>query len=186
MTIADWLSLLLHFALLSVLTVGGAITTAADMHRYLVQEKLWLTDPQFTSSIAIAQSAPGPNVLFVALIGWNVGLNAGGIATAAMGATLAMLGIMLPSSMLTYYTTRWTHANRDKRVVRAFKQGMGPIVVALLIASGWVLVAGQSPSRDDWRVWLVALVAGAIVYRTKVHLLWLLGIGALLGWFGLV
>jgi chromate transporter len=58
--------------------VGGAITTAPDMHRYLVTDQRWLTDSQFTSSIALAQAAPGPNVLFVALMGWNVGLNAGG------------------------------------------------------------------------------------------------------------
>ena len=75
---ADWLALLTHFLSLSLLAVGGAITTAPDMHRYLVTQQHWLSDSQFTSSIALAQSAPGPNVLFIALFGWNVGMNAGG------------------------------------------------------------------------------------------------------------
>jgi chromate transporter len=79
MTTADWFSLFAHYLELSLLAVGGAITTAPDMHRFIVDEKAWLTDPQFTSSIAIAQAAPGPNVLFIGLLGWNVGLNAGGI-----------------------------------------------------------------------------------------------------------
>ena len=74
---ADWLDMFQHFASLSLLAVGGAITTAPDMHRYLVDETHWLSDAQFTSSIALAQAAPGPNILFVALMGWNVGLNAG-------------------------------------------------------------------------------------------------------------
>ena len=74
----DWLSLLAQFMMLSLLSVSGAITTVPDMHRYLVDQNRWLTDAQFTSSIAIAQAAPGPNVLFVGLMGWNVGLNAGG------------------------------------------------------------------------------------------------------------
>ena len=74
----DWLNLFLQFASLSLLGVGGTITTAPEMHRFLVEETHWLSEMQFSSSIALAQSAPGPNVLFVAVMGWNVGLNAGG------------------------------------------------------------------------------------------------------------
>ena len=60
MSAADWLSLFLHYMALSLLAVGGAITTAPDMHRYLVDERHWLTDPQFSASIAIAQPHRGP------------------------------------------------------------------------------------------------------------------------------
>jgi chromate transporter len=67
---ADWFALLAHFMSLSLLAIGGAITTAPEMHSYLVNDKAWLTDSQFTSSIALAQAAPGPNVLFIALLGW--------------------------------------------------------------------------------------------------------------------
>ncbi|MEO8656652.1 MAG: chromate transporter [Ramlibacter sp.] len=184
MGFADWLSLFLHYALLSLLTVGGAISAAPDMHRFLVDGRGWLTDPQFSASIAIAQAAPGPNVLFVALMGWNIGLNAGGLPTAALGMALAMAGIMIPSTTLAYFATRWGHENRGLRGVRAFKQGMTPIVIALLIATGWILATGSSYALRNWPLWLVTVVAALIVWRTKVHLLWLLGAGALLGWFG--
>jgi chromate transporter len=186
MTAADWLSLLVHYLILSVLTIGGAISAAPDMHRFLVDERGWLTDPQFSASIAIAQSAPGPNVLFVALMGWNVGQNAGGFGQAFLGMALALGGIMVPSTILCYFATRWGHENRDRRTVRAFKQGMSPIVIGLLLSTGFILATGNSYSLDQWRIWLVALVATVIVWRTKVHLLWLLGAGALLGWFGLL
>ncbi|MBU2123480.1 MAG: chromate transporter, partial [Gammaproteobacteria bacterium] len=103
--VADWLNLFLYYMSLSLLAVGGAIATAPDMHRYLVERQVWLTDPQFSASIAIAQAAPGPNVLFVALLGWNVGLNAGGSGAmgwllGALGMAVCMLGVMLPSSLL--------------------------------------------------------------------------------------
>ena len=194
MTSADWLNLLTHFAALSLLGVGGAITTAPDMHRYLVTEKHWLTEPQFTSSIALAQAAPGPNVLFVALMGWNVGLNAGGGLAAGptawglamLGVVTAMTGIILPSSVLTYTATRWAHRNRELRAVRAFKSGMAPIVIALLIATGWILATGGRYDLRQWPLWLVALATALIVWRTKVHLLWLLGAGAVLGALGFV
>ena len=194
LTAADWLALFNHFATLSLLAVGGAITTAPDMHRFLVSEQHWLTEAQFTSSIALAQAAPGPNVMFVALMGWNVGLNAGGGLGAGWvgwvyafaGVFIAMFGIMLPSSTLTYMAARWGHQNRELRAVRAFKQGMAPIVIALLISTGWLLIAGHNQPAKDWPLWLLAVTSMLLVWKTKTHLLWILGAGALLGAFGLV
>lgn len=183
---ADWLQLFLHFVSLSLLAVGGAITTAPDMHRFLVDQQGWLSDGQFNASIAIAQAAPGPNVLFVALMGWNVGLNAGGLLPALFGVLVSMLGIMLPSSSLTYFASRWSHANRELRSVRAFKQGMAPIVIALLIATGWILASAHGEPARDWPLWLTTVVTTLIVWRTRLHLLWLLAAGGLLGWLGLL
>lgn len=184
LTAADWLSLFGHYLALSLLSVGGAITTAPDMHRYLVERNAWLTDPQFSASIAIAQAAPGPNVLFVGLLGWNVGLNSGGLPTALLGLTLSMLGIMIPSTTLTYFATRWGHENRNVPAVRAFKQGMAPVIIALLIATGWILATGSDYAMGNWPLWLIAVATALIVWRTRLHLLWLLGAGALLGWLG--
>ena len=186
---ADWLSMFQHFASLSLLAVGGAITTAPDMQRYLVDETHWLSDAQFTSSIALAQAAPGPNILFVALMGWNVGLNAGAglgggglsAALAALGVLVAMLGIMLPSSILTYTATRWAHQHRDNIGIRAFKAGMAPIVIALLLATAWLLTAVHNQPAHDWPLYVLTTATLLLVWRTKVHMLWLIGAGALLG-----
>jgi chromate transporter len=186
LTLADWLALFTHFMTLSLLAIGGAITTTPDMHRYLVTDKLWLTEGQFTSSIALAQASPGPNVMFVALMGWNVGLNAGGYGYALLGVAISMVGIMLPSSTLAFFASRWGHRNRELRAVRAFKQGMAPIVVALLVATGWVLSAAHANPATDWPLWLLTGLTALIVWRTRLHLLWLLGAGALLGALGLL
>ncbi|HQC84390.1 MAG TPA: chromate transporter [Rhodoferax sp.] len=194
LTAADWLTLWVHFMSLSLLAVGGAITTAPDMHRYLVVEQHWLTDSQFTASIALAQVSPGPNVLFVALLGWNVGLNAaGGLGAGVvawsdglLGVLLCMLGIMIPSTTLTFAAARWGHRNRELRAVRAFKQGMAPIVIALLVATGWILASSQGSVQEHWPLWLVTVGAAVLVWKTKLHLLVLLGAGGLLGWLGWV
>jgi chromate transporter len=180
----DWFSLFVHYMLLSLLSIGGAITTAPDMHRYLVEQNHWLTDPQFTASISLAQAAPGPNVLFVALMGWNVGINAGGTLTGLFGVLVTMTGILLPSTTLTYLASQWGHRNRDLRWVRAFKQGMAPIVVALMLSTGWILAGADKAAAGNWPLWLVSIASMLVVWKTKTHLLWLLGAGALLGWFG--
>lgn len=194
LTLADWLALFGQYLLLSVLSVSGAIATVPDMHRFLVDKHGWLSDMQFNTSITIAQSAPGPNVLFVALMGWNVGLNAGGgpqgglhaWLLAALGLLTMMVGILLPSSLITYNAARWGQRNRHRRSVRAFKQGMTPMVVGLLVATGWILVRNATGDHGAWRIWALALVSALLVWRTRIHLLWLLGAGALLGAFGLV
>jgi chromate transporter len=182
----NWLSLFVHYLYLSMLSVGGAITTAPEMHRYLVDHQHWLNEAQFTSSIAIAQAAPGPNILFVALLGWNIGINAGGRMTALLGLAITMTGILLPSSTLCYLAARWGHRNRDLRAVRAFKLGMGPLVVSLLAATGWILVSAHNNASRDWRLWLLTAATALIIWRGRIHLLWLIAAGAILGWFGVV
>ena len=186
---ADWLQLFLYYLSLSLLAVGGAIATAPEMHRFLVERQAWLTDPQFNASIAIAQAAPGPNVLCIALLGWNVGINAGGPGLAgwllgALGLALCMLGVMLPSSLLTWTATRWGHRNRERRGVRAFKQGMAPVVIGLLLATAWVLARAHGVPATDWPLWLLTAATTLLVWRTRLHLLWMLGAGAALGALG--
>jgi chromate transporter len=181
---ADWLDLFVHYLSLSLLAVGGAITTAPDMHRYLVDQQHWMTDAQFNASITLAQAAPGPNVLFIALMGWQVGVNAGSFASALLGVCITMAGIMLPSATLTYVASRWGHQNRDLRAVRAFKQGMAPVVVGLILATGWLMSSAHGHFATDWPLWLTTAVTAVIVWKTRIHLLWLLAGGGLLGWFG--
>jgi chromate transporter len=104
-----------------------------------------------------------------------------------------LVSVLLPSSTLVYLTARWSHANRERRGVRAFKQGLAPVVVALLISTGWILggpPAGESAdlasaARGAWPFWLLTAATALLVWRTRLHLLWLLGAGAVLGvWLG--
>ena len=182
----DWLNLFGHYLLLSLMSLGGAISTTSEMHRFLVEQHGWLTQAQFNDSIALAQAAPGPNVLFVALMGWQVGLNAGSHSAALLGVALTMAGMLIPSATLTYVASRWGHNNRDLRAVRAFKQGMAPVVVGLILATGWLMSSAHGQPATDWPLWLVTAVTALVVWKTRVHLLWLLAAGGLLGWFGWV
>lgn len=192
----DWLLLLTHFMSLSLLAVGGAITTAPEMHRLLVGQHRWLSDGQFSLSVTLAQAAPGPNALYVVLIGWHVGLNSAGgptatgmepLAWALAGALLALIGTLAPSCALTYFVARWGQRNREMRAVRAFKAGLAPLVIALLVATGWLLVASHDKVQQDWPLWLLAALCALLVWKTRAHVLWLIGAGAAagaLGWLG--
>ena len=168
----DWPALFAHFLLLSLLSIGGAITVVPDMHRVLVEQTGLLSDAQFNASIAIAQAAPGPNVLFVAVMGYQ--------AVGLAGAGALLLAILLPSSTLALIIARWGQARREWRAVQAFKAGMAPIVIALLLAAGWILSA-QTPG---WKHLLLTAAAALLIWRTRVHLLVLIAAGAVLGAMG--
>ena len=173
MTPVDLPALFGHFLLLSLLAVGGAITTAPDMHRYLVAEHGWISDAQFTTSVALAQAAPGPNLLFVAVLGWNV--------AGPMGAVATMTGILLPSTLLTLWATRWGQARRDTRGVRAFTTGMAPLTLGLLVATGWVLT---EPVRMQVGAWALIAITVVVMVRTRVSPMWLVAVGAIVGAMG--
>ncbi|MEI6876652.1 MAG: chromate transporter, partial [Spirochaetota bacterium] len=121
---SDLVQMNLHFMMLSLLAVGGAITTAPDMHHYLVIDHGFLSDAQFTASIALAQAAPGPNVLFVALLGLGV--------AGVLGAAATMIGIMLPSSVVALVFGRYRRRRAGSALLRAFTAGLTPLTLGLL------------------------------------------------------
>ncbi len=170
---AGLLAMFFHFMLLSLLAVGGAITTAPDMQRFIVGDRHWLSDAQFTASVALAQAAPGPNLLFVAVIGWNVGGLAGVLAT--------MTGSLLPSTTLALTATRWGAQRRTSRGVRAFTNGMAPLTIGLLLSTGWVLT---EPARHHTGALLLVAATVLAMLRSKLSPMWLIGLGAVVGALG--
>jgi chromate transporter len=172
---AGWGQLFLHFALLSLLAIGGAITTVPDMQRYLVVDRGWMDQVTFTGSIALAQAAPGPNVLFVAVLGFNVG--------GLMGVLATLSGSLLPSAVMALTVGRLGAQRRDARGLRAFTEGLAPVTIGLLVATGWVLT---EPSRTKWGT--LPLVAATVFFmlRTKRSPVWMIGVGAVAGVLGWV
>jgi chromate transporter len=172
---ADLIALFVHCATLSLLAIGGAIATVPDLQRFVVVEHAWLPAADFTASVALAQAAPGPNLLFVAVVGFN--------ALGLPGAIAAMAGILLPSTTLTLLITRWGARRRDSRGVRAFVAGMAPITLGLLVSTGWLLA---SPVVKQPVAVLLVLATVVAMWKTRLSPLWLLAAGALAGALGWV
>ena len=171
----DLLPLLLHFMTLSLLAVGGAITTVSDMQRFVVEQRGWLSDAQFNDCIALGQAAPGPNVLFVAVIGFSVGGLAGVVAT--------MAGTLLPSATLALAASRFGNRHQQSRGLRAFTAGLSPLTVGLLGATGWILL-----QPAGLQIGTVVLVVGTLwlMLRTRSSPLWAVAAGAVAGAAGWV
>jgi chromate transporter len=172
---ADWWGLFFHFTMLSLLAVGGAITTVPDMHRYVVVQKSWLSDAQLSASVALAQAAPGPNVLFVAVIGFNVAGLVGVLATLG--------GSLVPSAVLAMAAGRYGRDRKDRREVQAFTQGLAPLTIGLLVATSWILT---EPTQHQWSAWVLFAATLAWMVRTGFSPLWPIAVGAVAGVMGWV
>jgi chromate transporter len=191
---SDYWPVLLHFGSLSLMAVGGAISALPEMHRFLVDEHAYLSEDQFVNSVALGQIAPGPNVMFVALMGWNIALQAQvGTAVGVQGwlaalpfALTCLACVLLPSSLLTYQITQWLHRERERLGVRAFKSGMAPIVIGLMTSTGWLMQVRHDHFPQDIGLWVLMSATVVAVLKTRIHLLWLLAIGAALGILGWV
>ena len=183
-----WLQLHLHFCMLSLLAVGGALAIVPEMHRYLVSDLHLMTETAFSQSVTLSQIAPGPNILLVAVMGWNIGLqSAGGFEAGAVAIAFGLfmaLGLLtaavLPSSLLSYFMVKWLLVHQHARGVRAFKAGMVPLVMGLMLSAGWLLQTASNP-QTDWRLLLLCGISMVLVLKTRVHLLWLMLGGAVLG-----
>ncbi len=165
-----WLSFALHITLLSMITIGGVSSIAPEIHRYLVEANGLITAQQFTDLYAIAQAAPGPNVLFITIMAYYVSGLAGALAVTA--------GMLLPATIYTSLYIRY----RDRAVSpdwgRALKLGLAPLTVGLMFSISWIMV------RSVDHHWISALLTGLTIWfslRSKLNALWLIATGALIG-----
>ncbi len=166
--------LALQFLTLSLLSFGGANAALPDIHRRVVDVHGWMTNTEFTQMFALSQAAPGPNVLVVALIGWKVAGVIGGI--------VAMTAMCAPSSVLTYLVAHASDRFREAPLRVAIQNGLVPVTVGLIVASGYVLTVNTD---HGVAAYVVTLVTFAVVLFTRVHPLWMLaagGVAGALGW----
>ena len=132
MSLDDLLALFAHFLSLSVFATGGAMALASDMHRYVVDEHAYITHTQFINSIALAQAAPGPNILFVTVMGWQIAGLPGALATT--------LGLSLPALVFPVLVSRLGRMAQFERLIKALQQGLGPVAVGLMASTCLLLV----------------------------------------------
>jgi chromate transporter len=168
-------TLAVQFAVMALLALGGANAVVPEMHRQAVELRGWMGEREFTDMFAIAQAAPGPNVMLVTLIGYHVAGVAGALVT-----TLAMCG---PTAVLAHFLGRVWDRFKGAPWRMAVQSGLVPISVGLVGASAIVLTRAADHS---WVAVVITVTTAATVYWTRLSPLWLIGIAGLIGLIGLV
>ena len=170
-----YLVLLANFAVFSLMAVGGANSTVPEMHRQAVDIHQWMSDRTFSELFAIAQAAPGPNVVFVALLGHYVA----GIP----GALTAMFAMCAPSCTIAYGVARVIDRFEKARWRIVIQAGLVPLTIGLVASSA--LIVARAADRSVATL-LITAASFALCYWTRVTPLAALGLAAILGLTGIV
>ena len=149
------LPLSLLFLQMSLLAFGGANSdpagTAASGRRRAPHDDAHT----FAALFALAQAAPGPNMMVISLIGWNVaGLS---------GAVLTMVCAVAPSSVLTFLVARAWYRFRDAPWRGQFRRGLLPVTAGLLLSSAALLIKATTL---DWSLGLLTAAVTVLLLTT--------------------
>ncbi|WP_225033910.1 chromate transporter [Paraburkholderia sp. XV] len=168
------IALAVIFSQLSLLAFGGGNTILPEMQRQVVEVHHWMPASEFSALFALAQAAPGPNMMVVTLVGWHVAGWAGMLVT-----SLAKFG---PSSIVTILAMHAWNRFKDRPWRRVAQKGLVPVTAGLVAASA-LLIAKSSDT--SWLAWGITGACAGLAFKTRIHPLWLLGGGAVVGLVGL-
>jgi chromate transporter len=168
-------SFLVQLVFLSFVSIGGINAAVPELHRQVVEVNRWLSEQQFTDFFAIANAAPGPNLLIVTLIGYQLG--------GVIGALAATVALCTPTCLLTYFISHAWERFEEAPLRIAIQAGLMPITVGLVAATAYLIarVADQSPVAIA-----ISAATAALAYFTRINPLWAFVAAAALGFAGLV
>jgi chromate transporter len=167
------IALVLVFAPLSLLSIGGGASLLAEIEHQSVSVHAWTTQREFADLFAISRAAPGPGTMLSTLIGWKV--------AGLTGALVATVALYLPSSLLVYAGARLWGRGRGSVWHSAIERGLSPIAAGLILAGG---IAVLRVSPGGLAVWAAAALSTVLIlFRPLLHPLVLFAAGGIV--FGL-
>ncbi len=141
--------LFLSFLKIGTVGFGGGLAVIAQIRTLVVRQRRWLTEQDFSSGFALAQTLPGTAAGNVAAY---VGLKLRGWR----GAGVSLAGFILPSTlMMIVLAILYRHLRYLPDTDRLF-HGLNAAVVALIIVTAWRM--GRNTLSKPWQ-WFLAVFA---------------------------
>jgi chromate transporter len=151
----------LFFLKVGAVLYGGGYVLLAFLEQGLVHQSGWLTHQQLIDAVAIGQFTPGPVLSTATFIGYILG--------GVPGAAVATVAIFLPSFFYVALLTPVLFRLRQSKWMAAFLDSVNVCAVALM--AGVTFRLGVDALRD-WRAWVIASAALAVLLRWKVNPAW--------------
>lgn len=164
------IELFITFGYLGLISAGGAMTVIPEMERQVVLVHGWMTHQEFVAAYALAQFAPGPNMLHVFVIGDRV--------AGLPGAIAAGLGMFGPTSVMLAFVAWWAAGPKPPAWVGRFQHAMGPVTIGLMAAAAWTLGKG---SVNSGALALICAASAVAVASRRVDPAWVVVAAALVG-----
>jgi len=171
--------LALFFLKVGAVLYGSGYVLIAYIEGGLVDDYGWLKQEELLDAVAVGQITPGPLISTVTFVGY--------VVAGLPGAAVATVAVVLPGLCLVALVNpwiarlrSWAWAGRFLDAASAASIGL-TAVVAIRLAQGTLLVDTGEGLLPDWRGCVVALAAGAVLWRWKVAPAWLVLAGAVAG-----
>lgn len=138
---------------------GGGMATLPLIQEEAVEHYHWLTMEEFTDSVAMSNSLPGPIATkMAALIGYKL--------HGVLGLIAGMVGIVLPSTVLVVALFGLYTRFKDQTWMIGMMRGVRPVVVVLILQV--VLMMGRTSLTGGITV-AIGAAAFVLVYFLNVH-----------------
>lgn len=131
----------------------------------------WLTRAELIDAIAVGQFTPGPVLSTSTFIGYQL--------SGFLGAIAASVGIFLPSFLFVLILNPFITKMRASKILKHFLDAVNVAAVAVMLA---VLIVMTRDSLVDWRAVTIALLCAYLTFGAKISTMWIIAIGALLGY----
>ena len=171
-------SLFLYFVKVGSVLYGSGYVLLAFLQGDLVGRWHWLSATQLLDATAVGQVTPGPLFTTATFIGYVLGAESGGLWGGLIGATVATVGIFLPSFVFVTLSGPLIPRLRKSAVAGAFLDGVNVGALALMAVVTSHL--GRAAILD-FPTALLAMVSAVLLIRFRVNSLWLILGGALVG-----
>jgi chromate transporter len=181
--VSTYVQLIVLFGSLSLMSIGGGNAVLPEMHLRAVNQQHWLSNGQFADLFSISQTAPGPSILIVGMVGYAAGLEVGGVPGAILGGVVATAAMVLPAASLVYAITLFWQRAEESRWRIAVEKGFAPLTVGLILASSLVM---SRAADHDWRAYLLTAVCTVIFVRTRLNPLLVVAGAGVIGYLGFV
>jgi len=169
------IGLFLKLSAFSALAFGGINALLPALYELSVTQEHWLSTQTFADFFAIAQAAPGPNLMTVTLIGWHV--------SGVIGAVVASIAICWPSSIMVYFLQNYISNMRNLKKQKMIQFAASALAVGLVLGSAWGI---SSQINQNLQAYALTLATIIVVLFTRWHPLYFIGIGGALGVLGLI
>ena len=169
------ISLFLKLMAFSAVAFGGINALLPALYDLSVSQEHWLDTQTFADYFAIAQAAPGPNLMTITLIGWHV--------SGVIGAVVATIAICLPSSIMIYFLQGYIANIRSPQKKMMIQFAAGALAVGLVLGSAWQIAM---QINHTYAAYALTFFTITIILFTKWHPLYLIALGALFGLLGFI
>lgn len=167
------------FTSIGLQSFGGGASTTLLMQRYFIDKYRWITIDDFAYLWSLCQLAPGVNLVgFTILVGKRVG----GIA----GMFSALIGLMVPSSIITFLLAAGFKEVQHLPVTQAVEKGVIPATAGIMLLVGLNFAFPQVKKAHTegllpLAITVVIILLGTVAILAGVPVIVVLPAGGILG-----